>query len=177
MNKFIFCFFICLLTSSCSNEFDGTNTETDKKFFDLKGYMQSEIERLSDFSIQKEIKIDGESEQIKISDVAWEKELAIFFESDINKVAWETEFEVSQKNDVTTYTTENENIPVKKIQFLTDYDGNLNKLFITREKENLLYKSTEKISYRPTYGFQIITDRKIILSDPQKIEINASFVR
>lgn len=176
--KFINLFiFLGLLFAGCSSSNQQNNSSGVKAFFDLNGYITSEIDRLSDKSISKEIKIDGKLETLKIDDVNWEKELAVFFESDINKDAWVNEFSKEEKRGVTSYTTENKNIVTKKLQIVKDSNGDVNKIFITREKENLLYKSVERISYRPTFGFQILADRKIIFNDPQKIEITVQFER
>jgi len=76
-------FFLMLLLSSCEQK------TQEKKFFDVPGYFRGEIDSLnkSDFSFRKISVYNGDTNKTELNskNINWEKEFAIFIESDINK--------------------------------------------------------------------------------------------
>ena len=66
-----------------------------KKYFDLKGFMQEEVKRLSGReAFTKSLYVNGETETKSEVKIDLDKELDIFSESDINRPAWSDKYKV-----------------------------------------------------------------------------------
>ena len=80
-----------LLTSSCKNQnnLNGPSNAFEVKFFDLKGFINTEIGRLAKKdSFKKTVYINGASEEKKVQSLNLKNEMKPFLNSDINKPAW-----------------------------------------------------------------------------------------
>lgn len=76
-----------LLPKQSSGQYNGN---PKPHFFDLKAYFQQEIARLKKDvrQVQKTVTTNGQSETQMLTNIDFEKELALFIASDINRPAW-----------------------------------------------------------------------------------------
>lgn len=169
-------FFFCLVVfySSCTlKEQDKTNTPS---YFDLDSYFKSEAKRLSEanFQIEKTVIVNGESEEKNIIINNWEKEFDSFIAADINKVSWKGSFKVKKDSITTIYVTQNEKIPVKKVEIVYRKEKIYGiKIFITNT--NRLYTSKDSLTYYPDSLYRIKKLQQIKLMGPKTYQITGRF--
>lgn len=166
--------FLILILSSCVQE--DQNKKEIETYFSLKNYFENEAERLNkfDLGVDKLVAIDGETEhkQILIND--FKNELSIFIDADINKASWRGAFTVKKAEGVEIYTTKNEKIPVKKVEI--HYQKNkLKSIQILVITKNILYNSSDTLTYFPDSLYQIKKTQKIKLLKEKKYIVIGKF--
>jgi len=166
--------FLLIILSSCSQPTQ--NKAQAKAYFDLKGYFEKEADRLDKLGlkIDKSVSINGieEHKLIKVED--FNKELNSFITLDINKASWRDAFKVKKENNLLMYTTDNEKIPVKKVEI--QYQNNkVSSIYIVTEVDNILYHSTDTLSYRSNQFYEIKKTQKIKLLKEKKYTIIGKF--
>lgn len=118
--------------------------------------------------------VNGQSEEKNIKINNWEKEFESFIAADINKASWRGSFKVQKDNLTTIYLTQNEKIPVKKVEitYLKDKIYGI-KIFITTT--NRLYTSKDSLVYYPDSLYQIKKLQDIKLMDPKTYQVTGRF--
>lgn len=165
---------LVLFLSSCAqNEKNGAQSNS---YFDIKGYFEKEAVRLKKLAplIQKSVSIDGISEQKKIKIENYKKEFNNFISADINKVSWRGDFVVKIMGDLTQYSTLNNKIPVKELQ-IRYKDNVVKSIRIIEKTENILYYSSDTLSYFPDSLYEIKKTQKIKLLTQKKYVITGIF--
>lgn len=172
--KKLFLFGLALALASCTlKEQENKNT---KAYFDLEGYLKKEALRLQKANplINKTVVVGGKSETHKVKIADWKKELDLFIQSDINKAAWRGSFSSSLANGMSTYTSQNAKVPVKKLE--VSFKGNkVSAIRIFVSNTNDLYKSNDSLSYYPDSLYQIKKVQQIRLRAEKKYEITGKF--
>ncbi|RZK44239.1 MAG: hypothetical protein EOO90_00830 [Pedobacter sp.] len=147
-----------------------------ENLFDLKGFFEKEAARLEklNLTVNKTVSIDGveENKKIKIQDFA--KELNSFISSDINKASWRGAFNINKTENLLQYTTTNEKIPVKEliIQFENE---EVKSIRIINEVKNILYHSSDTLTYFPDSLYEIRKTQKIKLIKEKNFRITGRF--
>lgn len=167
---------LCLMiaTLACN---DKANTQAPSlNYFDLKKYFSSEAKRLQALNplIKKTVNQNGISEfrQLKISN--WETELKPFVNADINKSAWKNAFKVTTENQITRYTNTSEKIPVKEL-IITKKNNRIISVKAILTTSNLLYTSTDTLTYMPSKHYEIKKTQKIKLLKLKTYQILGRF--
>lgn len=169
-------FFFCLVVfySSCTvKEQDETNAQP---YFDLDSYFKAEAQRLSKANLQinKTVKVNGQSEAKNIKITNWEKEFESFISANINKASWKGSFKAQKDSNKTTYVTQNEKIPVKKVEIVYRKNKIYGiKIFISNT--NRLYTSKDSLTYYPDSLYQIKKLQQIKLMDSKTYQITGKF--
>lgn len=169
-------FFFCLVVfcNSCTlKEQDKTSAQP---YFDLDSYFKAEAQRLSKSNLQidKTVMVNGESEEKNIKINNWEKEFESFIAADINKASWKGSFKIRKDSATTTYLTENEKIPVKKVEITYRKDKIYGiKIFITTT--NRLYTSKDSLTYYPDSLYQLKKLQQIKLMGPKTYQVTGRF--
>lgn len=92
MPKYILGILALVLFHSCNlNTSSSSSTQAeDLYFFDLAGFFKQEIQQLNDKGVkaQKEVKYNDKQDVLQNQKLDYEKELAVFVHSDINKLSW-----------------------------------------------------------------------------------------
>ena len=160
---------------SC-NQREAAKANTDLLYFDLKGYFSKEIIRLKNakVSVDKTVSINGTSETKSLLITDWDKELAIFVNSDINKNSWKGSFKINQQDGVQTYTSDSKKIPVKKVS-VENNGSQISKVEIIILNKNILYQSLDTLTYYPDVLYKIRKQQKIRLLAPKDYTIVAKF--
>ncbi|WP_316805545.1 hypothetical protein [Pedobacter nototheniae] len=165
-NRYILVFALAFF--SCNQQKE-SEANTDLLYFDTKGYFEKEASRLKEMNplVQKSVFINGSTENkaTKISD--WEKELSTFIDADINKTSWKGSFKVNKTATADNYTSDNRKIPVKRIT-VVKLNGKITRIEIIRENKNIIYHSTDTLSYFPDSLYEIRKQQKIKLLNPKK---------
>lgn len=156
---------------SCQQE-KKTNTVAINSYFDLKGYFEKEISRYSAQKpvVEKTVAINGQAESKKIVIKDWPRELAVFTDADINKSAWKGLFKIQESENETHYSTANKKIPVKEL-IISKKSGEVSKIEVIIANINLLYHSSDTLTYYPDSLYQIVKQQKIKLMGVKRYKI------
>jgi len=157
---------ILTLSSCVQKEQNKTQVET---YFNLKSYFEKEADRLNNLHLQldKSVTINGETErkQVKIND--FKNELNVFIAADINKASWRGAFTTTKTADLERYTTNNEKIPVKKVEI--NYQNNkIKSVQVLVVVNNILYHSIDSLTYFPDSLYMVNKTQKIKLIKEKK---------
>ncbi|MCO5230837.1 MAG: hypothetical protein M9958_06740 [Chitinophagales bacterium] len=173
LNKYLFILFLIFV--SCNK--DTKVRQDNKTFFDLKSFVNQEVERLkkSDCNIYKEGEVQQESDQASIpsNEVNWDRELEILDNMDINKSSWidyfkvdtsEIEHEQYGRVRQINYTTTSSKIPVKRLTLLFSLEDNNRPSWIEAEREvkNWIFHTKQKIYYSTGIGLRAEGYQKIL---------------
>ena len=87
---------IFLFLLSCTSDVATPNTPTEKIFFDLPSFFQSEIELMQKevLALDKTSIVNGQKETKRLEDIDLTEELSIFVNADINKATWQDQYQV-----------------------------------------------------------------------------------
>ncbi len=164
---------ILLLSACAQKEQKKAQSET---YFNLRSYFEKEAERLNKLNLQldKLVAIGEDVEQKKVNIKDFNRELSTFINSDINKASWRGAFTVKKERNLELYTTENEKIPVKRVEI--QYQNNrIRSIKIDIATENILYRSTDRLTYFPDSLYEINKIQKIKLLKEKKYSVIGKF--
>jgi hypothetical protein len=132
-------------------------------FFDLNGYMNAEIERLTEGKVKadKSITLNGKTERKEETDINYANDLRVFREADINKPAWTEKYatdeqKLSGSHKITTYTTLDSNLVVQQLVIEED-QGVPVKIEIDRKTGTVLSNGRHELVYQPGKGYSVTT--------------------
>lgn len=132
------------------------NQRDTLNYFDLKGYFKKEAIRLTKIkpAFTKIVTVNdaSESKMVRIAD--WTKELSVFSAADINRNAWKGLFNTTNTGDLEIYTSSDEKVPVKEVR-ITNRNGKVYQIRILIKNTNILYSSSDTLSYYPDSLYQI----------------------
>lgn len=173
MKKYILSVLVLCLFSCVKREQKSTGALL---YFDLRNYFEKEANRLQKKAplINKQVFSKGEAEQKFVKITNWKNELAMFEAADINKASWRGEFAINQINNGVSYTTENEKIPVKKLEVFKA--GNqITSIKIYKSSANRLYSAIDTLLYYPDSLYMIQSAQKIKLLAPKAYRVIGTF--
>ena len=145
-------------------------------YFDIKGYFDKEVARLSKDSlpIQKTVEVDGSEETKMIVVQDWKRELSAFSDAEINRASWRGLFVTSNSDDSTTYISDNEKVPVKEVTIYKS-SGKVTGISIVVKNNNILYSSTDRLIYYPDSVYQVVKQQNIKLLSKRNYLIKGMF--
>ena len=171
-------------TGCASDSTTATKADAPKAFFDIDGYFDAEINALNDstLKLKKDAKIDGKSESQTIEKPNWNTELKLFKDSDINKTAWVDKYNTEKKSNSIVYTTTDSTLTTKRIQIdykstVTDSFEDITSILIINNTENVLYSSSDFLTYTPKSSISIIRNQQIKTGDNNMVEIRGMIVK
>ena len=183
---FLLLLFGCILysTGCASDSATSTKAETPKVFFDIDGYFDAEINALNNsaLKLKKDAKIDDKNETQTIEKPNWDTELKLFKDSDINKTAWIDKYKTEKNSNSIVYTTADSSLTTKRIQIdykstVTDNFDDIASILIINNTENVLYSSSEFLTYTPKSSISIIRNQRIKTGDNKMVEIKGMIVK
>lgn len=168
-------FLLSLWLSSCA---EPDVKSTQKHYTDIKGFVESEVNRLSKSNIRvnKTVVQNGISESLSNIAVNWKNELALFSESDINKSAWKDSYKVIEKKESTEYQTLDSNLRTKQIIIRFNKNKKPVYLQIKNQTNNSLYKTNETLTYIPDSAYTVIKDQKVLFLGKNRYEIKGNLI-
>ncbi|MCO6477553.1 MAG: hypothetical protein J5I94_13060 [Phaeodactylibacter sp.] len=173
---------LALACSSCSGGEGKVGVRIPDAFFDLKGYMENEIRRLSEKQpeVRKRIAIDGRAEEKTLDSLDYKKELDIFSRSGINKVAWldkyqvDSTFRAGQLRQV-AYTSKDKSLKTHllEVQFS---DGEVSQIHVQNRTESIVADVGQEMWYYPGEGYKLVSRQSTALTEEKKVEVEVEFV-
>lgn len=164
-----------ILLASCGRA-EKQNAPSSAPYFDVQAYFNQEVKKLSTKNpvVHKTVVINGSTENKALKIADWNKELSSFIDADINKRAWEGEFKVQKTNHGLLYTSNNDKVPVKKLEIRKDKNG-ITSVTIILKNSNYLYSSADTLSYYPDSLYQIKKIQQIQLMSAKSYRISGAF--
>lgn len=146
--KPLFCIFVALVfLAACQPQ---TETNQVKSYFDLKGFIESQLRELEKRkpTVDKKMSLDGESESKQTNEINWAKELDLFIQADINKQAYQSSYEITQPMPKTNLYSlkKGENQPVQSLKVTFDDKTQMPSIIeVSLKEENKLYDSEKQL--------------------------------
>ncbi|MCB0570573.1 MAG: hypothetical protein KDC66_12445 [Phaeodactylibacter sp.] len=173
---------LLVVITACEKETGANRNGRPQAFFDLKGYIQKETQRLSSQQprVLKRISIDGEQEEKTFDTLDYSKELAIFSRSDINKTAWfakyqaDSTFSQGQLQQI-TYAAKDKKLKTRLLEVRFDGQGAVSDIHISNVTESLVADVRQDLAYQPAEGYSLTTRQSTALSDEKEISVVVKF--
>jgi len=159
MNRRLAFLFIIFISSCTSQE----EKISKKSFFDIKGFFEAEAKRLSNNkSLSNKIVTQNNQSEIKKGlSVDWNDELALFIASDLNKPAWINSYKHSEDDLHISYLAIDTNLRTRFIEIQKDKNGRAVFFKIKNITRNMLYESTEELTYIPDSSYSIDKNQSV----------------
>lgn len=159
----------------------GPGTQSQKaslKYFDLKGYFRADSARLSKKSpmVYKTVTHNGNTESKKVHITNWGTELSLFAESDINRPAWKDSYDVSDDGGVVMYNAKSPEMKMRRM-IIKRENGVLKWIQIYNKTKNVLYTTTEKLTYYADSLYLIQKDQTVRLMGKNSYVIKGVLVK
>ena len=169
--------------AACENPNQTSNAS--KTYFDLRGFMQTQITYLkkNNPKVKKTILSQGKpiTKEVAIKD--WEKELRMFVNADINKTALIGTYTIKKAGNTVTYTSKESKNTVQSLTVeMDDSKKQAKSVIVVAGNENLLFSSgtqlklycnkTANNQYQIT-SYEIKGFQKIIMREKRPYEIKA----
>jgi hypothetical protein len=148
--------------SSCKPDIKETGSAL--KYFDIKGYFTADTARLNKLNkaVSKTITYNGITEQKKVFINNWGLELAFFTGSDINRPAWKNSYQIITNDDFLIYIARYPELKMREM-IIKKEKGKVKWILIYNRTKNIIYQTTEKLSYFP--------DSLYIISKKQSVRL------
>ena len=132
------------------------------KYFDLKGYFTKDIARLTKLNrpVFKTVNHNGITESKTVHIDNWNREFDLFLNADINKPAWKNSYTIVNDNGLLIYKSKEPGLHVVQMDIKLEKDKVKWVLIYTKTK-NILYTTTEKLSYFSDSLYSIEKDQKV----------------
>jgi len=165
--KHSFAFLLLVFLAACGTREDSKNVPG--RYFDVRGYFKKEATRLQkqNPTIEKTVSQNTELEKKQLRITNWETELELFSESDINKPAWKNSYLIKKSGSEVEYISTDNQLRTRKISIHYSEKGTVDRITILNKASNLLYTSTEKLSYYP--------DSLYTINKKQNVQIKKEF--
>lgn len=132
------------------------------KYFDLKEFFKTDSVRLVKLNptITKTVSHNGEAETKKLKVTNWGQEFGLFTSSDINKPAWKDSYDVQENADSVVYKAKYPELKTREI-VIRKSDGKVTSVYVLNNIHNLLYSTTETLTYAPGRYYLIEKHQKV----------------
>ncbi|GJM31635.1 MAG: hypothetical protein DHS20C18_06360 [Saprospiraceae bacterium] len=173
---------ICL-TSACNKSDGEAKKNTIQVFFDLQGYMESQIEELQKEQprVEKRIVLNGEEEGKTVEQLDYKKELQVFLKADINRPAWTDKYAidsiiVNKQLTQLRYIAQDDDLKTRRL-IITFEEGKVSSIDIDNYNTSAIANQDQKLSYDPLLGYTIHSKENVQLSDEQDLLVEVRFLR
>lgn len=174
---FSFFLFFTLIFSSCIPPDIKETAQTD--FFDLKGFLDSQINSLEkkEFSLLKKTVLQGQKSEQTLKKINWKDEFAFFYSSDINTPQLRDRYNIEKTSQKWIFKTDEEHLLVKEMQiiFVTKDDfsfQNVNEIIIFQKDKNQIYENDRALNIKVKNGvlesYSIKGSEDVILNEKQE---------
>lgn len=172
----IFGLFSCV--GEISNEID------QDPYFDLKGFVEENIQKLDSVQVAKVSQVQGDQKEVTVvySKQDWEEEFSIFKEADINKASMLQSYKTTSSDELLVH----EALPdsKEKVKYIkVAYDnGSVSSVSIKIEDDNLFYSTTTMAAIYVNNATKLIdkyaieTTQKIWFLDENDMKIEGKIV-
>jgi len=167
---------VLILATACKPDIKETGAAL--KYFDIKGYFTAETSRLKklDKPVVKTVTHNGASETKTIHINNWGTELDLFIGSDINRPAWKDSYTITCSDNFFIYKAKFPELKMRQMVIKKDKDV-VKWILIFNRTKNILYQTTEKLSYFPDSLYLIEKDQKVRLMRKNKYKVQGLIAR
>lgn len=153
--------FIALVPGCKPNTIQSGATQ---KYFDISGYFKADTARLNklDHPTLKTVAHNGITETKQVHIKNWGLELNLFIESDINKPAWRDSYAIQISGNTISYRAKTSDLKTRAI-VINKQANKIKWILIFNSTKNILYQTTEKLSYFPDSIYVIQKLQKVRL--------------
>ncbi len=170
----------CGLAAGCHRDPDAQAFAQTSTYFDLKSYMQAEIERLQakTWTLSKTITLNGETETQEVPQADMAAALAPFLDVAINRPAWHGRFQTDTlRHDIgytIVYKCQQRDVPVKELAISWRGDR-VARVEALRAFRSLPANFTQRLRYTPDSGY-VIQMEQSTLGRKTLLRAEAAFV-
>ncbi|WP_295672104.1 hypothetical protein [uncultured Mucilaginibacter sp.] len=132
--------------------------------FDLTGYLKKDAAKLKKLNrpVDKTVTHNGVTETKTLHIADWNSELGLFIDADINKPAFKNSYQVIDEDSLLVYKAKEKDLKVREL-IIKRTGGGIRYVLIYNKVENLLYKTTQKLTYFPDSVYRIETVQHVKL--------------
>lgn len=129
---------------------DVRETGAALKYFDIRGFFAKDTALLKRLNkpVFKTVSHNGASESKTVHIADWGQELNFFMASDINKPAWKNSYSVIDNDNFLIYKALDPELQMREMVVKKD-KGKIKWILIFNHTKNILYQTSEKLSYYP----------------------------
>ena len=143
---FIFLFVAFNMASCIPPDVKGT---ADTQFFDLKGFLDTQIAQLEkkEITITKKAVLEGQTTQQSLKKIDWKEEFAFFYSADINTPQLRDRYKIEKTPQKWTFKTQEDNLIVKEMHIFFNENNqknsfdNVKEILIVQKDKNNLYEN------------------------------------
>lgn len=172
------CYFavIFIVTNSIGCKPNAVSKKNELKYFDLKGYFISEAARLTlkNKAVEKAATYNKSTESKTIFIQNWEREFDFFISSDINKPSWKDSYTIEKSEDLLIYRAKFKELKLREM-IVKIVDNKIKWVFVYNTVNNVLYYSSEQLSYFPDSLYQIEKQQKVKFLNKNYFRIKEKF--
>lgn len=185
MSKYILGILALTLLYSCdfNSSSSGSEKAEDLYFFDLAGFFNQEIQQLNHKGVKakKEVQYNDKQDVLQNQKLDYEKELAVFVHSDINKLSWREKYQadtLKEGNEIRliTYKALDEQLKTRKIAITFD-QNQVSQIAIQNRLKSIMASTWQNLEYVPGKGYQVHGTQQMRLAGKDKMGIEVEFVR
>jgi hypothetical protein len=180
MKKIILGAQFLLLFAACGGKTEAPKNVDTTPFFDVKGFFQNEIKRLTEGSqkIEKTVTVKGNSETKIIDKADFAQELALFVSSDINKPAWRDKYRTEQTagRSLESFLATDDDLKTKRVDIYRFPPNGVAQIKILNSDKSSITESQQSLEYEIGKGYSIETFQKFFGSDSSKTRIQVVFL-
>ena len=143
------------------------------RYFDINGYFTKDIARLGKLNkpVLKTVTHNTVSESKTVHINNWELELSLFKEADINRPAWKNSYTVIDEDGLVIYRAKYPELKMREMLIKKDKEKIKWILIYNKTPKNILYQTTEKLSYFPDSIYVIDKIQRVRLMGSNFYEI------
>ncbi|MEZ5008998.1 MAG: hypothetical protein R2753_12675 [Chitinophagales bacterium] len=175
---------ILAFISSCNKTNEKREVKDTRQvvFFDLRSYFNDIIKTYAADSVlvNKQVSFGNKSELKENMAIDWSVELQTFAEADINRSSWIDKFKVdtltTNNGSTILYQTTDASIPIKQLEVMLTATGKVSEIVIQSERKSLLYKSKQKLNFRPGNSYSIDGWQRTLMLSQTDFEVKADIL-
>lgn len=175
--RFIYSILFVLITLTACNVSETEAGIEEKPFFDLAGYIDAEVAKLNEEkpTLEKTVTINETEETQTDPELDFERDLAIFRRSDINRTAWKEKYEVEKMEKETTYTATDSSLQTQLLRVTEDPAGTVSRIYVERRMGNFLSDGRQQLTYLPGEGYTVVSKQVSSLVGNVDVDLKVVF--
>lgn len=183
MPKYILIVFSLALMWSCNNT-EATKkpgSKEDPYFFDLAGFFNAEIKQLNSAQTKanKTVKYNEKEDVVSDQKLDYEKELAVFVHSDINKLSWREKYKgdtIKEGNEIRSITYKALDDQLKTRSIAISFEQNqVTQIAIQNRLKSIMASTWQKLEYVPGKGYEVHGKQQMRLAGEDTMGIEVEF--
>lgn len=146
-------------------------------YFDLAGFMQTQIDSLnaSDVQVRKQVVLNDEQEERVVALEDFRQELGVFVDSDINRPAWFDKYTVDsvlQDDRLSRLHYRSQDSTLRTRELMIDWqEGRVSAIHVRNYSQTVLSQTQQYLTYEVGKEYRIRTNEQGLLAGDMRSEI------